>query len=432
MKKILIPVIGLLMLFTACEPNEDIYDTLDSRQGAYTDDIEISLTAEDYETFSDLANDEDIATYNSFNANSSIKHYMPTYLETNYPALKGDENNQSHALVTYNYSYAITLYEELVELSDSDYEAMELDTNFFSNNSIAINKLKSYLENIQEEPEENDFVVVDYDYFDDEDSTVVEAQEYFYFNGSEWGQDNDAYVLEAEDYDAMGDPGNYDNFSESESPIHYLPIWLESKYPYANSGDDKILVYTYFNGDSAQIHFNKFFYENNIWNYYEVNTDQFIYGTGGEWVFDPTITLTMGVSDYQLIADEDPNPNSYGTGGYYYGADAYYNDFDMRITKRREEMPDTYENLTDEEALELMWERLREGLIIFLQKKFPDAQPQVDGIDVFYIIKFDTFTENYYHEYFEIKYQCTAATSGSDAPQFEEVEGSLTEIDELD
>lgn len=97
----------------------------------------------------------------------------------------------------------------------------------------------------------------------------------------------------------------------------------------------------------------------------------------------------------------------YGDSEYYFGASDYKDNFDIRITKRRSTDPDTYSNLSDEEALALIWERVKEGIIIFLSNKYPNAVPTVEGIDVHYFITFWTFEDGYVNRQWIIEYQCT-------------------------
>jgi hypothetical protein len=49
--------------------------------------------------------------------------------------------------------------------------------------------------------------------------------------------------------------------------------------------------------------------------------------------------------------------------------------------------------------------------------------PQVGGIDVHYIVGFETYNDNLSRSYPEAEYRCTAAASGSNPPQFVLIEG---------
>lgn len=60
----------------------------------------------------------------------------------------------------------------------------------------------------------------------------------YYFNGTKWAVASDTYVLQPEDYTAMGLANN-----KLVEPEHFLPIFLKNKYPYAMSGDQLYVVY---------------------------------------------------------------------------------------------------------------------------------------------------------------------------------------------
>jgi hypothetical protein len=101
----------------------------------------------------------------------------------------------------------------------------------------------------------------------------------------------------------------------------------------------------------------------------------------------------------------------------------------MRLSKRVEFDAETFDGLTLDEALPIMWERLfdkadepmatRGALIVMLQKKFPNAQPQSNGVDVYYEVTFETFNDDFSRSTYTAKYQCTAA---GDPAQFKFVE----------
>jgi len=67
--------------------------------------------------------------------------------------------------------------------------------------------------------------------------------------------------------------------------------------------------------------------------------------------------------------------------------------------------------------MEEMMRRIKEeALVKLLQHKFPDATPQVGGLDVHFFVHFQTFADNWVRRYPQAEYICTAA---GDPPQFE-------------
>ena len=237
-------------------------------------------------------------------------------------------------------------------------------------------------------------------------SSVVNEKEtrfaYVKYANGKWAVDvaKSIYQLTADDYAAMGKT----SLTAAEAK-NYLPVLLQQKYPYAQQGDVKVLVYK----TSATANYaDEYIYKNNIWaplSFIETRTEQFIKGTSGKWVFDPTVRYTMVRADYQLMVDYVLNHpvlyvykrGSYTNEEWYYGFNAYYDNISLRtsgsVTSSRD-VPCSVENdtelhslATDEEKFELLWRRLcYEGMIIYLQLKYPNAVAEVSGITVEYHI----------------------------------------------
>ncbi len=247
-------------------------------------------------------------------------------------------------------------------------------------------------------------------------NVIKESGLYRLLNGS-WGTEKGVYVLNSEDYNSMGAPGKYDNFSSSELPDNYLPQFLSNKYPFAQEGDQIVVVYKYYSG-GTQTRADQYTFTSSQWTKYnpvEMKTGQFI-NTGTKWVFDPTVIFTMTLADYQLIVDavkNDPNKknlvNKYGTGEYYYGADAHYGDFDARISQRNTAaypQPE-YKGLSEADAIALIQKRIKEGVAVMLQAKFPNAVAQVSGIDVMYVISYKVYENDGSTQTPTVTFQCT-------------------------
>jgi hypothetical protein len=134
-----------------------------------------------------------------------------------------------------------------------------------------------------------------------------------------------------------------------------------------------------------------------------------------------------------FLAVIDPIPHATFTDfGYYYGASAFFSNFDMRLAARRTAknaegnyfdpaLGAIFDSQGPEATVEEMFRRIvEEGLILLLQHKYPDAVPQTGGIDVHYIVGFETYNNNFSRSYLEAEYVCTAAGS---PPVFELIEG---------
>jgi len=247
----------------------------------------------------------------------------------------------------------------------------------------------------------------------------VTYEAFYEFGGNVWAPAEGVYLVTGPDYDAMGAPGNYDNFSDSDLPSDYIPALLENKFPLAGPESEVIVVYNYYTGISGlwtiQIASTYTFMDGEWDSDYEFISDmtsQFLF-SNGKWVFDPTVIFTMNAADFQLIVDYvDANIGSsyldtYGTFESYYGAGSYYQNFDLRSGNFDDTVFDTWEDAVQAAVGDAL-----------LPGKFPAAVAQVSGIDVFYIVHFATYSG--VDGSYNIKFQCTKAGPN---PEFTYVEG---------
>jgi hypothetical protein len=212
--------------------------------------------------------------------------------------------------------------------------------------------------------------------------------EELYTYSSGWEKTEDAYYVKSVDYNAMGAPGQYDNFSSSAPADKYLPQLLEQKYPYAQDGDVMVAVYKYYSG-GVQTRADEYHFNGEAWEKYspvEVRTEQFILTKNDGWVFDPTVMYSMTSSDYVIIVDwvktnkGDEYMDSYGTQEFWFSSGSYYSNFDIREGNWNDSEFDTWQDAVKTSISE-----------VFLPAKFPDAVAQVSGIDVMYEITFATY-----------------------------------------
>lgn len=237
----------------------------------------------------------------------------------------------------------------------------------------------------------------------------------YQLSGTTWAAVNtsDYYVLEAADYNSMGSPGKYDNFSSSDNPDNYLPQFLSAKYPYAQEGNNIMIVYKYYAGGGVtEIRIDEYNFTGGAWVKFSAivaKTSQFV-NVGDHWIFDPTIRHTMVSADYQLIVDYvkadatlKQYVDSYGTAESYYGASAYYNEFNGLVAQHTDP---AFDGLSQAEAEALVQERIKEGIIIFLKKKYTSAVAQVSGVDVMYEITY-TFYAGGAPVSYTSTFQCT-------------------------
>lgn len=222
---------------------------------------------------------------------------------------------------------------------------------------------------------------------------------YFEFDGTNWNTYKGVYALNPADYKEMG--LSYNNFSQDNSPQGYLPIFLSNHHTYAQEGEVIAVTYDLFVNDSTMNRkADEYILESGVWSItstFETSTKQFVQTGATGWIFDPTIKKTLSSEDYQLIVDyvkanmSADYIDSYGTAEFYHGASAYYSNFDLRLSKRSDFNIPGFEDLAEEDAIKLTWQRVEEAIILYLTLDYPDATPDINGVPIYYWITYDTY-----------------------------------------
>ncbi len=122
----------------------------------------------------------------------------------------------------------------------------------------------------------------------------------------------------------------------TDTAPNYLPAFLAQKFPYAQAGDKKAVVY----GSTAD----EYIYTGGVWAPTIVNglvTEQYV-NDGEKWIFDPTINHTLVHDDYSLVCDYVKNNSAltpyiytHSSGAiseYYYGFSENYNNVSFRLS----------------------------------------------------------------------------------------------------
>ncbi len=439
MKKLLYILMMFIIAFSACDPNEEIYDELDGLREPYKAPlVNYTFTADDYGEAEDFAlidavskDDADssiaklIGEMEAFNKTYMAEDYVGKVLNEMFP----EYGTGSAANVTYNYYMGIAHLDNVGSPDDAytllaaDYDAMGEESgepgqyNNFSSTAEPEDYLPEYMLTLYPDAEEGEMVIITYAYYPD---PGVDPEGYLYFDGTTWMMLSNVYELVDADYDDMGSgPGQYNNFSSSAEPEDYLPTWLRLNYAYDVAGTVRTIIYIYYD-DGAVTRAQEYSYDGLSWTQNDglsELTNQFI-NNGTEWLFDPTITVEMSTSNYQFIVDYVSNKygveylNSYLTAEFIYGTDAYYSEFDIN------DFDPTHEEFSDIE--DPTWEDGAEKAIgtLLLPDLFPEATLQVNGVDMFYRVIFLTY--DYGAEiYYSMKFSVTKA--GPD-PEFTLVE----------
>lgn len=424
MKKIFLASAVLVSLFFAsCDPNEDIYNRIDDKVAAdsaapyKSKTIVYTLVAKDYSSFGNTGVDK----YDAFNDTTPAKTLIPAFLAQKYPKYQ----EKCVAKITFN-QFTPTDYTTAAkfgyELTDADYQAL-------GNATVAANK--SFDKTNKSTDLLPAFLLAKYPSAVDKDTQNVVIKynfalslERYAFNGTAWSRASYVsdfgkigYMLVDADYISMGGSvATNKNFSSTASPDTYLPIFLKSKYPYAVEGSMKVVKYKYYSG-SVQEASEQYLLTSGVWTKIPryklvVKTEQYIY-VNSAWIFDPAVRVQMVNADYKTIVEKDPLLDSYKTAGYTYGASTYKNNFDWRLSEWKKYESARFDGMSDAQANAYIVEQTKKGIILVLQKNFPNAQPKVPeiGTDAYYIVTFETYNNDLTRSYPTWKFQCTAAGS---------------------
>lgn len=241
----------------------------------------------------------------------------------------------------------------------------------------------------------------------------VEKYAVYYFDGTKWSVPTDFAILNPSDYAEMGQ--KYGNLTE---PGKYLPTYLGKSYPYAQAEDAKFVLYKYYSGGATSYRCDRYKYDGTQWVLNDgvvEETAQFV-RNNGKWAYDPSVVITLPAGKGQELSTKYFQActdwvfenidkklgstsitsgmgyvTSYGNNEYYAGTSAYQGNLDLRAAKAKEQYPDGYKDLSDDEIVKLMkkhfCEEVMPGALSMLNG---DAAP-VDGIDVTYTVNFSVY-----------------------------------------
>ena len=339
MKKVALinSIIALMILFSSCEDYQTIMDDLEeindakkAEQLANVDKVPsvaaYSLVDADYE----LSTNEDVAEFKSFSSSATAEDHLGPILDVKFLGSKGDQ-----MAITYDYyrgSNEITKYiKEPVEytLVDADYDAMGTESgepgkyNNFSSSILPADFIPEWLDVTYPSAVDEENMIIYYDYY--AGGISVRYSLFYRLDGAWHIVDVETYELSDDDYDSMGDPGAYNNFSFSVPHSDYLPVFLKINYPYASEGDSKVVMYNYYSSSSGNtyVYAAEYSFDGMDWSTYQSTiamTSPFKFN-GDNWVIVPPITYVLTTATHNkeyTVTDDDYDAVGNGT----------YNNFD--------------------------------------------------------------------------------------------------------
>ncbi len=399
----LIPVLAFVLLLSGCKKFNDQFDGLDAKT------VPTNLTSYTY-TLVD-ADYTAIATAANKVANDSI-----TYFNNKLKTAPASDTAAINAAI------------KRIKTDPAYLNAVYVGANKFFNSTLQAKNYVPYLLNTAYIFADKGSVMnATYNVVDSGDTSVLTA--------------TDKFTLTADDYNLMGvgvnQPGQYDNMSNVMPVLSYLNTFLKLKCPYAVANDIKMVTYMYYDSNkTTKKQYRVLVFDGLSW---KAASEQYNFvGTG--WMYDPTVKITMAKSDYQIMVDYVLATPAiavfahpyYKNEEYYWGFASRYSNTSFRLSYRNPYFTGTYVQpatidpelnglATTEAKVALMWTRLKKGMEIFCQLRFPQAVPNVSGINVFYKVKTLVYyplgtggaSEN--HEYV---FQCMSAATGGNPPTF--------------
>ena len=410
------------MFFTACNPNEDIYNKLDDAKKPYAEQ-NVAYTIADGEY--SWAGNSKVTSNKAFSDTEAPDTLIPKILAKKFLALKLN----STVDVSYNYFTRNTAFDSNVrfgyELTDADYQSLGNATVAANKTFDGTNKSTAFLPAflLNKYPaavaKDTQNVVIKYNY-------ALNLERYVY-NGTAWNRASYTstfaeigYTLVPSDFYFMGISGAVDpNFSSSLSPDAYLPNLLKAKYPFAVANAPKFVKYKYYNGSAVENRVDQYKYNGSAWVKMQ-KTDKYIVSSTG-WIYDPAIRFTLTNADYLTIlrADtkQDGKPEA-SASGYEYGS-SYHNNISFNAPDWLTYNPALFAGMTDDQVKAKIVEQVKLGMIVLLQKNYPNATPLVKGVDSYYFLTFATYKGT--ASKLTWKFQCIAAGSPATFKFIEEV-----------
>lgn len=223
MKKILFLLIAALaIVFTSCDPMDDINNEIDTdleaadRDALFLKDLEIApeaytLTDEDYE----LSSDEGVADYKNFSAYALPKDHLPEILNQKFSG----EDAQA-MMVTYNfYSKPEVDKENAYGLSDEEYTSMGATYGNFDDEDEAEALIAKLLDRVLYADEAGAEKTVEYTLYSKYEDRFIKVNE----DGTSEvvGYTEDAVVVTDDIFEATGN-GKYKNFYTIEDALEDL------------------------------------------------------------------------------------------------------------------------------------------------------------------------------------------------------------------
>ncbi len=365
-KIILTSFFTALLILAGCDYNDKYFDGLD--------DIEI-IDIVDYE--GEYTGDYPSEGY--FTDRASLESAVASMLEEILPYADAGSIASISSIL---YGEITPGYEQIVpdveyELVTADYQAMGAESgqpgkyNNFDSSMDVEAYLIAFIANKYPDLAIGDIVAITYIYYSGGNTTRISM---YQRTSSGWETvqafvpDID-YTLTTEDYASMGtganEPGQYNNFSSSIDPEHYLPVFMNLKFPYAQEGTTGEVSYAYYDSGSTTTESMYFRFNGATWAVYDPFADTVEITSmvasmafdGENWTLERlmggVVTYTMTYDDYNIIYRwvEENHPDylsSVRSEEFYIGASIAYSNMTYAYSSWRQYNEELANAETDE------------------------------------------------------------------------------------
>lgn len=298
MKKIIYCLTILSIIFTGCDPNEDINDRLDAIDNVIAGDVDYTLTDEDY--------DELEKSFGNFNSEDEAKTLIPGLLIDKYPVwgLGSSANITFDLFSPKREERSLIVY----EVTSQDYDDLGHSFGNFDRES----EIFEFLEWKYPSPEDRTLVSLTYDFFS---GSVNELNNGFLFIEGAW----EAVIgFTDEEYTVMGE--SFPNFSSEDEAAEKIAIILKDKLKFGGyeAGSIVATMYKLFVTDEDDVdgdgrtddrttysYVKYFIFDGANWSEYnDVISSTIQFGHDGDtWVPDNTIKYTFTGDDVAFISN---------------------------------------------------------------------------------------------------------------------------------
>lgn len=299
MKKLFYSFAILSLVFTSCNPMEDIYEEIDAQIQVISGEAKITLEDSDYE---DLG-----LNFGNFGSVDEAKSLLPGFLSDKYPAW----GKESLAEVTFKLyaprrdEKSLTVY----EVTDADYTAGGHNYGNFD----SFDDITGFLNSKYPNAANRLLVSLKYKYYSG--GTTYNLDNGFINNAGVWEMSTG---ITDQEYADMGE--GRAQFSYEDEAYEKIPVLLKDKFKYNGNvaGDVEGIMFKLYVTDTQDIdndgrtddralysYVAFFIYDGENWSKYNnVINESIKFGHDGtNWVPDNTIKYTLTAADYELVGN---------------------------------------------------------------------------------------------------------------------------------